>query len=212
MTLLQTSDFTPVAFNKIAFSLFGATAVTFALFAFMQYLTSQDLAQPTIDKPVVDILILQDREDSKVIERTRVLTPPPMPMERPTRPIESESTIDNVGSEITTVGPSFDSVDIDTVIDFNTDRQATPMFRTTPNYPPTAARDGIEGWVEMQFAISPTGEVIDVRVTNSEPKRVFDKAAIRALKKWKYRPLVVDGKPQVQQNQKIVLEFNLQQE
>ncbi|WP_242441714.1 energy transducer TonB [Pseudoalteromonas piscicida] len=197
--------------KKIAFSLAGAIVVTFATFGFMQSLVSQELTRPIIDKAVLDLTIQTDRPDSPV-EKRKPIPPPPKPMKQPARPVENVVETQNTLS-ISTEPPSIalDKVTNTMTLQLNTDGQATPLVRTNPSYPPAAARDGVEGWVEMEFAISPQGEVFDVKVTNAQPKRIFNKAATRALKKWKYRPLVVDGKPQPQYAQRVVLEFTLEQ-
>ncbi|MDG1121227.1 MAG: energy transducer TonB, partial [Glaciecola sp.] len=72
-----------------------------------------------------------------------------------------------------------------------------------------AARDGKEGWVRLSFTINEVGGVDDVTVTEAEPKRVFDREAKRALRKWKYKPKIVDGKPEKQFGMKVQLDFKL---
>jgi protein TonB len=86
---------------------------------------------------------------------------------------------------------------------------ALPIVRVPPNYPKKAAAAGIEGWVQLSFSINPIGQVVDISVVDAEPKRLFDKEARRALKKWKYKPKVVDGEAVAQTNQSVVLEFTL---
>jgi len=86
---------------------------------------------------------------------------------------------------------------------------ASPIVRINPKYPTTAARDGIEGWVQLSFNVSPTGEVIDATVVNAEPKRIFDREALRAIKRWKYRPKVIEGVAQLQTGQTVQLDFKL---
>ncbi|MCO7201488.1 energy transducer TonB [Pseudoalteromonas sp. OANN1] len=211
MTTLATLQQPNSAIPKLALSLVGAVIITFATFGFMQNLVSQELTRPIIDKEVFDLTIATDREDSPVEEK-RVMPEPPKPITAPIRPTENiVDTGDNL--QISSETPSLDLGKFTNTmtLQFSTDGQATPLVRSNPNYPPAAARDGVEGWVEMEFAISPQGEVIDVKVTNAEPKRVFDQAAVRALRKWKYRPLIVDGKPQPQYAQRVVLEFTLEQ-
>jgi protein TonB len=89
------------------------------------------------------------------------------------------------------------------------DGDATPIVRIDPKYPPEAARDGKEGWVELSFTINEVGGVEDVEVIEADPKRIFDREAKRALRKWKYRPKVVDGIPERQPGLKVRLDFTL---
>jgi len=92
------------------------------------------------------------------------------------------------------------------------DGEAVPVVRINPRYPPAAARDGVEGWVMLRFTIDKTGGVTDVEVIDSNPRRVFDQEARRALLRWKYNPKMVDGKPVEQPGQTVQLDFSLDQE
>ena len=56
------------------------------------------------------------------------------------------------------------------------DRDAVPLVRVEPTYPPRAQQQGLEGWVQLQFNISATGAVTDVSVVASEPGTTFDGA------------------------------------
>lgn len=86
---------------------------------------------------------------------------------------------------------------------------ATPIVRIEPKYPVQAARDGKEGFVQLSFTITETGEVDDVNVIKAEPKRIFDREAIRALQKWKYKPKIQDGKAVRQPGMTVELVFKL---
>ncbi len=55
-----------------------------------------------------------------------------------------------------------------------------------PRYPRRAKKRGIEGFVTCDFKINPSGEVLDIVIKQSQPKGVFDKAATKALKQWKF--------------------------
>lgn len=62
-----------------------------------------------------------------------------------------------------------------------------PVHRIEPKYPIQAAKDGIEGSVVLKFDIEGDGDVSNVEVVNGKPAYVFDKTAINALKKWRYK-------------------------
>ena len=79
-----------------------------------------------------------------------------------------------------------------------------------PQYPPRAAERGTEGWVELVFVISASGTVQDAEVMNSHPGNVFDRAALRAVRRWKYNPKIQDGKPIERHGVTVRLEFKLQ--
>lgn len=64
-----------------------------------------------------------------------------------------------------------------------------------PRYPPTALRSGQEGWVDLDFTVTAEGNVANVRITDSQPRRVFDRAATDAINQWKFSPAVKDGTP-----------------
>ncbi len=73
------------------------------------------------------------------------------------------------------------------------DRDVVPLVRVDPEYPPRARQKGIEGWVEIEFTISPVGTVQDAVVIAAKPSFVFDRAALRAVRKWRYNPKVENG-------------------
>lgn len=56
-----------------------------------------------------------------------------------------------------------------------------------PSYPPEAAIKGLEGWVIVEFTVEPNGQVTRPKVIESSPKRIFDRAAIHAVLKWKFK-------------------------
>jgi TonB family protein len=81
---------------------------------------------------------------------------------------------------------------------------------TAPQYPESARKRGIEGWVEVAFTVMPNGSVDDVEVRNASPADVFDDAAIRAVRQWRFEPVVRNGE-KVQQRAMIRLKFANQQ-
>jgi len=90
------------------------------------------------------------------------------------------------------------------------DREVIPIVRIAPDYPPKPLADQIEGWVKVQFTITPTGTVHDVFVVDSSPNNVFDAAALKSIARWRYNPKVEDGVPVERVGVQTVIRFQLQ--
>jgi protein TonB len=69
-----------------------------------------------------------------------------------------------------------------------------PIVRVAPVYPARALSRGLEGFVDLEFTVTTAGTVRDPLVIQSTSK-LFERAAIRAVLKFKYKPRVVDGVP-----------------
>jgi TonB family protein len=80
----------------------------------------------------------------------------------------------------------------------------------TPEYPTKAQRRKAEGFVDMNFTVDPSGQVVDVAVINADPKDLFEEAAMRSIKRWKFKPLVIDGEA-VSQRLALRMRFRLQE-
>ncbi len=63
-----------------------------------------------------------------------------------------------------------------------------------PVYPEYAKNMRIEGYVQIKFIVNDKGEIINPKVVKSEPGNVFEKAALNAVKQWKFKPAVKDGR------------------
>ena len=89
------------------------------------------------------------------------------------------------------------------------DRDLVPLVRVDPDYPPRARQRGIEGYVDLEFTIGPVGTVEDAKVIGAYPPAVFDRAALRAVRRWRYNPQIVDGEPTRTPGVKVRLRFEL---
>jgi protein TonB len=79
------------------------------------------------------------------------------------------------------------------------------LSRIPPLYPRRALRRRIEGWVELRLTIDPEGRVSTARVLQSHPPGTFDRAALKAVRRWRFQAPEESGP--VQATQKI--EFKL---
>tara|TARA_A100001388_G_scaffold135613_1_gene100495 strand:- start:2733 stop:3344 length:612 start_codon:yes stop_codon:yes gene_type:complete len=86
--------------------------------------------------------------------------------------------------------------------------QVIPLVRINPQYPRNELLAGVEGWVKVRFTVEPDGSVSSPKVVESKPPRVFDSSALRAIKKWKFKPKVVNGVA-VSQDGTQIIEFKL---
>ena len=86
--------------------------------------------------------------------------------------------------------------------------QVIPLVRINPQYPRNELLAGVEGWVKVRFTVEPDGSVSSPKVVESKPPRVFDSSALRAIKKWKFKPTVVNGIA-VSQDGTQIIEFKL---
>ena len=62
-----------------------------------------------------------------------------------------------------------------------------------PNYPRSAERRNLSGWVDVVFTVDVNGLVYDVEVRSSEPGDVFVNSAVKAVEKWEFEPVVENG-------------------
>ena len=66
----------------------------------------------------------------------------------------------------------------------------TKVFDAAPTYPRNALRMGREGYVLIEFDVDTDGSVLDPYVVESEPTGVFERSAIKAVRKWLFSPPV----------------------
>ena len=64
---------------------------------------------------------------------------------------------------------------------------------TTPDYPQNALAQKLTGSVTLEYTVDTRGEPRDIHVVEATPPGVFDQAAISAVKRWHYAPMLVDG-------------------
>jgi periplasmic protein TonB len=89
--------------------------------------------------------------------------------------------------------------------------EAIPLVRVNPLYPPRAQSRGIEGWVLLEFTITPQGTTKDIEVLDADPKGYFERAAKDAVRKYKYKPRVEDGVAVDWPGVQLVLSFEIEE-
>lgn len=69
-----------------------------------------------------------------------------------------------------------------------------PVRTVPPVYPDELRRDGVSGLVMVKCHIDAQGNVVETEVEKSS-NAAFEKPAVAAVKKWKFKPAKQDGNP-----------------
>lgn len=90
----------------------------------------------------------------------------------------------------------------------STDREVEPIARVQPTYPREALRARQEGTVLLNVDVDAAGNVSDVGFARRSGTRELDRAAADAVRKWKFRPAMADGKA-VASTVQVPIDFKL---
>lgn len=181
---------------RYTFGVVLGLVTTFALFLLMQALIKSDKNpfDEGIRGKIVDFVRLQD--DMDIQTKQRKPTPPPPPDEPPPdmpKP-DFDSSVDSQGVDIGKVNVNV-NLNVGGIGGFSSDGEYLPIVKVAPVYPRRAQTRGIEGYVLLEFVVTKTGAVRDPVVIESKPPGIFDRAAVQAALKFKYKPKVVNGEP-----------------
>ena len=179
---------------RYAFGVVLGAIATFLLFMLMQaVIANPEAATDTgVKGRIVDFVRVQEDQEVQVKKR-KPKPPPPVDEPPPSMPKPSLDSNVSVGMEIGLV-----DVDVDVDVggtDYSSDGEYLPIVKVAPIYPRRAQSRGIEGYVLLEFTVTTTGGVRDPGVIEAKPPGVFDRAAINAALKFKYKPKVVNGEP-----------------
>ncbi|MDD9155370.1 energy transducer TonB [Aliivibrio sp. S4TY2] len=194
-----------------------AISMTVGLFTFMAWMVDNGVqGKPESSETIrFDMVIAEQEQDvqrrqRRVPEKPESPEPPPqatpMAVQTQTSMATQQSSMPLIGLDSSISGLAISAPNFS---DFKGNQQAMPLYRVEPRYPSKAMKRGAEGFVVMSFTIDEQGRPTDVKVTDAKPRRMFEREAVKALKKWKYQPKVLDGKAISQVGQTVKLEFTL---
>lgn len=91
-----------------------------------------------------------------------------------------------------------------------------PIFKPAPRYPASALRRGIEGYVVVEFSIGRSGSVLNAVVVSGydaagNTTEIFNRAALAAVQRFKYRPQMEDGRAVIRHGVRNRIRFKLAQ-
>ena len=87
------------------------------------------------------------------------------------------------------------------------DERATPLEMAALVYPEVAYMNRLRGTVRMRIFISSDGRVERTEVVEATPRGHFEKAAVEAVERTRFRPARKDGRP-VPSQKLIEVEFD----
>jgi protein TonB len=199
--------------GRYAFSIVIGTVVTLSLLFIMQLLIvtgKQALTDPR-ERHKLEFVRVKKNENLN----TQDLTPekPPKPPETP--PETPPQDMDNIDPDAPTIDVGRPEISANTDIGgpggMNiAEGDYLPIVRVAPVYPSRALSRGLEGFVDMSFTVTATGTVKDPIVLQSTSS-LFERAATRAVLKFKYKPRVVDGIPVEVSGVKTRITFELEE-
>ena len=195
----------------------GAFAISLLLFYFMAMLISntEDLRKQDDQAGLIEFIRVKPRsfldEKKRTLPKKKPKHKKPPRMQKissalpPVQKMNMNMKLPDIRSILRSGGPAVGGLG-----GADLGSGAMPLVRIDPIYPRQARMQGIEGYVVLQFSITPSGSTSDIKVLKARPPKIFNMAAVRALRKWKYRAKVEEGKPVVQHNQVTHIQFSLE--
>lgn len=183
--------------------------------------------------PIIQAINHIVHQTSTATEETVVMIPPPVVFEAPPPPpppppaktlepevekpvvhptIEQITMILNPSAGTGTGGYALPDLTglMNTEIDFEdweVDEKPIPTKQISPNYPPRLKGMGITGSVNLLIVVDSNGSVRNIQVEKSSHPD-FDRPAIDALSRWKFKPGMRGGKA-VNTRVRVPMVFNL---
>ena len=181
---------------RVTFSAFLGALITVSLLWVMHYLIATGVTAFSEEQSFrfVDFVRVQ-RDERTQVKDDRVERPPEPQAPPPMQPDRQLDNLDTVGGSV--IGVSAPRVDHDVSLGrdgFFSDGEYMPIVQVAPQYPRRAAERGLEGYVTLEFVVTRQGTVRDPVVIESSSS-MFDRAAIDAVMRFRYRPRVIDGEP-----------------
>lgn len=194
---------------RYAISVAAGLATTLLLFFLMQALIKSDMSPFTDPGKGQVVEFARLLEEVEVPPRDPPKPPPPPDEMPPDLPEVDFDTGITVGIEIGPA-PVLPGEDGPIRPGFKTDGEYLPIVYVKPVYPQRAQRRGIEGYVLLEYVVTTSGAVRDPVVIEAKPPGIFDRSAIQAALKFKYRPKVANGEPMEVSGVRNLIKFELE--
>ena len=205
--------------KRLGPSLLAAAGASFCLFALMSFMIAgDDITQLVPEAKLIKVENVRPPEDTIFIRADVVETLPKSFFTKALdKPADNKFLLPK-NAEFETVVPfekvtpmtAFSKIDIAMVPVI--DRDAILLAASDPRYPPKAEREGVEGHIVVAMNVGSEGKVNDAWIVEASPEGYFEDQALRAAKRFKYRPRVENGKKVIAANLQYRWDFNLPDE
>ena len=203
--------------NLLRWSVFApiAAGLTFGLFLLMRVLISAEFSPQEKTEvgqfeinPKVEKIQVAD-PTIELTEYEKVETPPPPPiLERVKAEQPTEKITEITGSSDVFVPPVIDIPHTSIRV---SDRDAQPILRTPPIFPPRFLQGNNSGYCKVRFDVSAEGLPFNIRAIKCTSSQLKS-ASIKSVHKWKYNPKIVQGRAVARTGVESQIRFDLKDE
>ncbi|MBB3166941.1 energy transducer TonB [Simiduia aestuariiviva] len=193
---------------RIASALPTAALTTITLLYGMHVLIDRDYVEPDAE-PELRVIDVVMKEPDPIVDQyeqpKKITEPEQMPEPLPVDPdwVKGDPTDINVAFTKPTPTKTLPNI---TVGDGNLVKQVM----IAPIYPRRALERGIEGFVDVAYDVTAYGSTTNLQILHAEPAGVFDRAALAAVAKWKFRPQIIDDEPVATPNLRERVRFSIE--
>lgn len=187
----------------------AGTVMTAFLIFVMNYLIEVSEAVESTPRTHMMLHFLPQIEDTEVQidEQTPLKPVPPAATPPLTPPTEARSDSGATGLPNAPPAPPV-TRDIPTILG-TLNNALINIIAVQPNYPIAASQRGLEGHVMVVFDVTAMGTVSNVVVIESS-SAIFNKAAIDAAYRFRYKARMVDGVPQASTGLRKLFRFEME--
>lgn len=197
--------------------------VNLALFGLMPYLLTRGNGDITNEELAIPVNVIRLKQPNSPVKRTPEKPPEPPPPKQTVKPPTAKTAPAKLSLpfdinprlpsspstlNLPVLPPGRIGAPSDIFNDGDLDAQLSVVVRVPPIYPLGAKNRGTEGWVKVRLIVNEDGTVQEVVIIDSEPKKTFDEAVIRAVSAWRFKAGTVGGVP-VKSRAETVVRFKL---
>ena len=185
---------------RLLLSFILAGFVSLSIFIGMEKMTNSTNTKDLKKEDIPQLVYLRDSKDSQINKKTRIQPKKPdvqklkkVDLQQPKIKMAIQKNVKiqpivtkNINlSSISSLNGTQINVSIG-LVDANTLMTLSKIY---PSYPRRAKMLRKEGFVQLQFQIDNNGYIHNPVVVKSNPKGVFEQSALKAIKRWRFRPL-----------------------